>query len=58
MVGEGPETRGLIPRSIEYLFNLVERRSAFKRFEIFVSFLEIYLDQVRDLGDAYVSALH
>jgi hypothetical protein len=54
MVGEGIDTRGLIPRSIDHIFSIIERRSSFKRFEVFVSFVEIYLDQIRDLGDAYV----
>eukprot|EP00698_Gefionella_okellyi_P000497 TRINITY_DN10451_c0_g1_i1.p1 TRINITY_DN10451_c0_g1~~TRINITY_DN10451_c0_g1_i1.p1 ORF type:complete len:819 (-),score=185.27 TRINITY_DN10451_c0_g1_i1:3564-6020(-) len=53
MVGEGDTTRGIIPRSMEYLFDMIERR-AYKKVELSVSFLEIYLDNIRDLGDAYL----
>ena len=45
------EQRGLIPRAIEYLCRcLDERRTATKEVAIVVSFLEIYCDQIRDLG--------
>ncbi|XP_072051741.1 kinesin-like protein KIF15 [Amphiura filiformis] len=49
------ELRGVIPRSFEYLFNLVNREREMQgdRFEFLcrVSFLEIYHEQVYDLLD-------
>ncbi|GAX74811.1 hypothetical protein CEUSTIGMA_g2258.t1 [Chlamydomonas eustigma] len=52
MFGGDWEARGLIPRAAEYLFKTVEemqdRGSA--KLSVFVSFLEIYLEQVKDLG--------
>merc|ERR1719163_2168638 len=52
--GEGEETRGVLPRAIEYLFEQVEKRSSYKEVGMVVSFLEIYLDQIKDLGRAYL----
>merc|ERR1719191_2046404 len=54
--GEGAGSRrGLLPRAIEYLFERVEERSEHREVGLVISFLEIYLDQVRDLGKAYVN---
>uniref|UniRef100_A0A0G4G082 Kinesin-like protein n=1 Tax=Chromera velia CCMP2878 TaxID=1169474 RepID=A0A0G4G082_9ALVE len=48
--GEGnKEKRGLLPRAIEYLFKELKKRSEEKELGMTVSFLEIYLDQIRDL---------
>lgn len=47
--------RGMLPRSLEYLFQMVERQADFKEVGIVVSFVEIYLNQVRDLGRFYAS---
>jgi len=53
--GEGnAEQRGLLARSIEYLFDRIESQSEQKEVGMVVSFLEIYLDQVRDLGRFYL----
>jgi hypothetical protein len=53
--GEGAGSRrGLLPRAIEYLFERIEQRAEHREVGLVVSFLEIYLDQVRDLGKAYV----
>merc|ERR1719502_527588 len=53
--GEGAGARrGLLPRAIEYLFERVEERAEHREVGLVVSFLEIYLDQVRDLGKAFV----
>ncbi|XP_038077912.1 kinesin-like protein KIF15 [Patiria miniata] len=55
------ELRGVIPRSFEYLFSLVnrEREKQGERFEFLcrVSFLEIYNEQVFDLLDSASSGL-
>jgi len=48
--GEQEQHRGLIPRDMEYLFDNVKARRATKEVAIVVSFLEIYCDQIRDLG--------
>jgi len=53
--GEGnAEQRGLLARSIEYMFDRIESQSDQKEVGMVVSFLEIYLDQVRDLGRFYL----
>lgn len=46
------DQRGIIPRAIEYLCHRLEDRRSNGNMEvaIVVSFLEIYLDQIRDLG--------
>lgn len=54
--GEGNnEVRGMLPRSIEYLFEKIEQRAEFKEVGMVVSFVEIYLDQIRDLGRFYAN---
>ena len=57
MFGEGGEVRGLIPRSVEYLFAQMEQRNKTKEVAMVCSFLEIYNDSVRDLGKAYLVAM-
>lgn len=42
--------RGIIPRAVEYLFSVIEKRRHYSDIAIFVSFLEIYLDHIGDLG--------
>lgn len=47
------ESRGLIPRAAEALFAQIQegqKNGSSARISVFVSFLEIYLEQVRDLG--------
>ena len=53
--GEG-DIRGMIPRCVEYLFERVAQKSDKTDIAIFSSFLEIYNDQIRDLGKAYLVA--
>jgi len=55
MFGGDGNIRGMIPRSAEYLFERVAHKSS-SSMEIatFCSFLEIYNDQLRDLGKAYL----
>ncbi|CAM9924200.1 unnamed protein product, partial [Phaeothamnion confervicola] len=54
MFGEGKgDTRGMIPRCMEEIFSRLEVRAADKESAVVVSFLEIYCDQIRDLGGAY-----
>ena len=50
MFGEGPEVRGVIPRSVEYLFQCLSKKAATSEVAMVCSFLEIYNDQIRDLG--------
>jgi hypothetical protein len=54
------ENRGLIPRSIEYILERADQlmRGQHKTFHFYVSFLEIYLDKIRDLGRAAAGALN
>lgn len=53
--GEAGEKAGLLPRSIEYLFDRIERNDwKTKEVTMVVSFLEIYCDRVRDLSRAYL----
>ncbi|GKT32882.1 Kinesin like protein [Aduncisulcus paluster] len=49
VVGESPETRGIIPRSAEYIFKTIKKRSRQRECSVFVSFVEIYLDAAYDL---------
>jgi hypothetical protein len=46
------EMRGIIPRAAEYLFQTVNASGATTDFVIGCSFLEIYMDSIRDLGKA------
>ena len=50
MFGEGPDVRGVIPRSVEYLFQCLAKKSGASEVAMVCSFLEIYNDQIRDLG--------
>ncbi|KAJ1490854.1 P-loop containing nucleoside triphosphate hydrolase protein [Baffinella frigidus] len=47
--GNEGEKRGIMPRSAEYLFKTIKKRPQ-QKFAVFVSFLEIYLDKLRDLA--------
>jgi hypothetical protein len=50
----GPNTNGIIPRAVDQVFHrLVEVQDA-KETAVVVSFLEMYCDQIRDLGKAYL----
>jgi len=48
------EVRGMIPRAVEYLFTRLAQKSATSEVAMVCSFLEIYIDQIRDLGKAYL----
>ncbi|KRX00930.1 P-loop containing nucleoside triphosphate hydrolase [Pseudocohnilembus persalinus] len=50
----GRDKRGLVPRTVEFLFKKGEELDDIRQFVITVSIAEVYLDQVRDLGLAYV----
>eukprot|EP00606_Chrysophyceae_sp_TOSAG23-5_P000164 GSChrysophyteH2.ASY1.ANO1.1021.1 assembled CDS len=52
--GEDAEVRGVIPRSVESFFKKLESLSATKEVAMVCSFLEVYNDQIRDLGKAYL----
>jgi ribosomal protein L12E/L44/L45/RPP1/RPP2 len=57
MFGENSEVRGMIPRSVEKLFEELDDRSHTKEVGLVCSFLEIYNDSIRDLGKAYMVTL-
>ncbi len=57
MFGGENEIRGIIPRSVEYLFASVARKTKENEVATVCSFLEIYNDQIRDLGKAYLVAM-
>ncbi|KAL0241594.1 hypothetical protein GEMRC1_006829 [Eukaryota sp. GEM-RC1] len=57
IVGECPETRGIIPLSCEYLFSQATRRSPYFNVTISMSILEIFLNQMMDLGREAVQKL-
>jgi hypothetical protein len=57
MFGEGDEVRGIIPRSVEYLFERLANKSDTHEVAIVCSFLEIYNDSIRDLGKAFLVAM-
>ncbi|KAE9252061.1 hypothetical protein PF002_g3043 [Phytophthora fragariae] len=51
----GGDKAGLLSRSIEYLFDMLNRQQTkSKEVTLVVSFLEIYCDRVRDLARAYL----
>ena len=52
--GESGEARGIIPRCVEYIFAALEKTAKAKEFALVVSFLEMYCDEIRDLGKAYL----
>lgn len=49
------DKRGGVCKTIEYLFRKAEELSEIREFVITCSLAEIYLDQVRDLGKAYLT---
>jgi hypothetical protein len=57
MFGEGGDIRGAIPRSVEYLFSCLAKKTSTSEVAMVCSFLEIYNDQIRDLGKAYLAAM-
>lgn len=57
MFGPNDEIRGVIPRSVEYLFQRLAKKTAICEVAMVCSFLEIYNDQIRDLGKAYLAAM-
>ncbi|CAM9275507.1 unnamed protein product [Ectocarpus sp. 8 AP-2014] len=60
MFGEGAgNSRGMIPRCMEEVFAQLDRKAKEeKEVAVVVSFLEIYCDRVRDLGEAFMSQGH
>lgn len=52
--GESGTARGIIPRCVEYIFAALEKTAKAKEFALVVSFLEMYCDEIRDLGKAYL----
>ncbi|KAJ1421306.1 P-loop containing nucleoside triphosphate hydrolase protein [Ochromonadaceae sp. CCMP2298] len=57
MFGDAGEIRGVIPRSVEYLFQSLAKKTNTSEVAMVCSFLEIYNDQIRDLGKAYLAAM-
>lgn len=56
MFGEIGEFRGIIPRSVEYIFSTLATQEANIEYSLSCSFLEIYNDAIRDLGKVYLVA--
>ena len=54
MFGGDNDIRGVIPRTAEYLFKALSKKIATIETAVVCSFLEIYNDQIRDLGKAYL----
>eukprot|EP01029_Cantina_marsupialis_P026865 TRINITY_DN73399_c0_g1_i1.p1 TRINITY_DN73399_c0_g1~~TRINITY_DN73399_c0_g1_i1.p1 ORF type:complete len:903 (-),score=213.29 TRINITY_DN73399_c0_g1_i1:270-2978(-) len=54
MFGGDGEMRGLIPRSVERIFDLLSSKGPRIESTVVVSFLEIYCDKIRDLGKVYL----
>ena len=52
--GKSGDARGIIPRCVEYIFGALEKMAKAKEFALVVSFLEMYCDEIRDLGKAYL----
>lgn len=49
--------KGIIPRSAEYLFQTLSKKVNTVETAIVCSFIEIYNDQIRDLGKAYLVSI-
>lgn len=56
MFGEDDDLRGIIPRSVEYIFSTLATQEANIDYRLSCSFLEIYNDAIRDLGKVYLVA--
>lgn len=56
MFGEenGPGSQGIIPRAVNSVFSRLMDLQKTRETAVVVSFLEIYCDQIRDLGKAYL----
>ena len=52
MVGnfDNPQTKGIIPRSFDYIFNEIKKDKEHK-YNIMISFIQIYLETIQDLLD-------
>ena len=48
------EAMGITPRAVDYVFTALAQRAQEKEVAVVVSFLEMYCDQIRDLGKAYL----
>ena len=48
------DKRGMVCRAVEFLFKKAQELEDIREFVLTCSLAEIYLDQVRDLGKAYV----
>lgn len=46
---DGERNKGIVPRSVEYAFAQMAKRPQ-KKYSCFVSYLEVYMDKLRDLG--------
>ncbi|GBG29365.1 Kinesin-like protein KIF3B [Hondaea fermentalgiana] len=58
MFGEKGAKRGIIPRCVDQIFSFAEREQRKNKhisIKVEVSFLEMYCDEIRDLGRAYVN---
>ena len=59
MFGEEGESRGMIPRVVESISEQLNmKNSGGAECAMVVSFLEIYCDQIRDLGKAYLDQIN
>ena len=54
---EHPELKGIIPRTVDYLYNYFENNKDVT-FSVTVSFVEIYLEKIKDLLDSKFSYYH
>lgn len=57
MFGGDDEIRGVIPRTAEFLFHNLSKKHISTETAVVCSFLEIYNDQIRDLGKAYLVSI-
>ena len=47
---EHPELKGIVPRSIDYLFKILDENLDVK-YGVSMSFVEIYMEKIKDLLD-------
>ena len=55
--GEAEDTRrGIVPRAMEQVFVQLAKKTPYTKVSLYVSFVEIYMEKLRDLGLPYLDA--
>lgn len=54
-VPEDPVLKGVIPRTFDHIINVIDSDKTDKTFLVMVSYIEIYMEEIRDLLSEDVS---